>query len=335
MAKTTVADLIQTPMFADYFRQAMIEQSTLIKSGIAAIDERIAQRARAAGVTGKTVTLPFFNSLDGASDDEVLTEDTALTPEKIDADADVAPICRRGKAFSATDLSADLSGQDPMAAIAAQLADYWNKMRQKRLVKVLEGVFAANATTYNASTAPYGNNSDLVLDLSAASMGKTDIMLGAQLLGDRKLELTAIAMHSAVETYLSGLDTNAGLYRASQGPATLPSYNGRGIIVDDTMPYNPSTGVATLYLFGRGAVALNDVPEKVPFETDREKLKGNDILISRIADICHLRGYAWNPGSTSIADGGPTNTQLATAALWKRVYPQKAIRCVKLVVKCA
>ena len=320
---TKIADLIQNPMFLEYFQRDMVERSNLLQSGIAGTDPVIAARAAAAGVSGKTVDMPFFNSLDGASDDEVLAEDTALTPDKIDANKDVAVICRRGKAFAVTDLAKDLSGEDPMAAISNHLAAYWNKMRQKRLMKVLDGVFGRNVAN---------DSSSLVLDLSANTMGKSDIMLGAQLLGDRKSELTGIIMNSAVETYLAGLDTNASLYRASDAAAVLPRYNGRDIVVDDNCPYNPSTGVTTIYLFGRGAVALNPVPEAVPFETDREKLKGNDILISRIADICHLRGYKWTGTPAGVT---PTNAELGTASNWSRVYESKEIRCVKLVAKIA
>ncbi len=323
MAMTKIADLIQNQMFTEYFQREMLEKSKLLKSGIAASDPVIAARCAAAGVSGKTVDMPFFNSLDGATDDEPLAEDTALTPDKIDANKDVAVIVRRGKAFAVTDLARDLSGTDPMAAISSHLALYWDKMVQKRLMKVLDGVFGANAAADNGS---------LIADLSANTMSKSDIMVGAQLLGDRKTELTGIVMHSAVETYLAGLDTNAGLYRASDAAAVLPKYNGRDIVIDDNCPYDASTGVTTLYLFGRGAVALNDVPEAVPFETAREELKGNDVLISRRADICHLRGYKWTGTASGVT---PTNAELGTAANWARVYDPKEIRCVKLVVKIA
>lgn len=323
MAMTQIADLIQNPMFTEYFQRDMVERSNLLRSGIAGTDEVIAKRCAAAGVSGKTVDMPFFNSLDGANDDEVLAEDTPLTPDKIDANKDVAVICRRGKAFAVTDLAKDLSGEDPMAAISNHLAAYWNKMRQKRLMKVLDGVFGRNVAN---------DSSSLVLDLSANTMGKSDIMLGAQLLGDRKSELTGIIMNSAVETFLAGLDTNASLYRASDAAAVLPKYNGRDIIIDDNCPYNASTGVTTIYLFGRGAIALNPVPEAVPFETDREKLKGNDLLISRIADICHLRGYKWTGTPAGVT---PTNAELGTASNWSRVYQPKEIRCVKLIAKIA
>ena len=321
MAMTKIADLIQNQMFLAYFQREMLEKSKLLKSGIAASDPVIAARCAAAGVSGKTVDMPFFNSLDSATDDEVLAEDTALTPDKIDASKDVAVIVRRGKAFAVTDLAKDLSGEDPMAAISSHLALYWDKMVQKRLMKVLDGVFGSNAANDGGS---------LVADLSANAMGKSDIMIGAQLLGDRKTELTGIVMHSAVETYLAGLDTNASLYRASDAAAVLPRYNGRDIVIDDNCPYDAATGKTTIYLFGRGAVALNDVPEAVPFETDRERLKGNDILISRRADICHLRGYKWVGSPAAVT---PTNDELGTAANWTRVYDPKEIRCVKLVVK--
>ncbi len=323
MAMTQIADLIQNQMFTEYFQREMLEKSVLLQSGIAASDPVIAARCASAGVSGTTVDMPFFNSLDSASDDEVLAEDTALTPDKIDAAKDVAVIVRRGKAFAVTDLARDLSGEDPMAAISAHLVDYWNKMVQKRLMKVLDGVFGRNVAA---------DGSSLVLDLSANTMGKSDIMLGAQKLGDQKAELTGIVMHSAVETYLAGLDTNASLYRASDAASVLPQYNGRQIVVDDNCPYDAGTGKATIYLFGQGAIALNDVPEAVPFETAREELKGNDILITRRADICHLRGYKWNGKAAGVS---PSNAELATASNWARVYDPKEIRCVKLVVKIA
>ena len=69
MSMTTIADLIQNPMFLEYFQRDMLERSNLLQSGIAATDPVIAARAAAAGVSGKTVDMPFFNSLDGASDD--------------------------------------------------------------------------------------------------------------------------------------------------------------------------------------------------------------------------------------------------------------------------
>lgn len=328
MAYTAIADLIKHDAFAQYFTQAMLERSTLFKSGIATADPTIARKCAEAGFGGEFVSLPFFNSLDVSDGhaEQTLAEGTDLVPDKVTASKDRAVIIRRGKAFGANDLAADVAGADPMRVVAEQFADWWNARNQKRLMSVLAGVFARNVAS---------DDSSLVLDISgeegeAAILSKDTIMLAAQLLGDRKLDLTAVAMHSMVETFLASMDTNAGLYRASDAAATLPKYNGRDVIVDDNCGYNPSTKVVELYLFGRGAVAYNPCPVKVPFEADRNPLinGGQDYVVSRTANICHLRGYKWNSASAN-----PDNSALATGSNWAKVYDVKDIRCVKLIAK--
>lgn len=338
MSYTALANVIQNKAFAQYFARAVLDRSPFFKSGICVADPVIQQKCNEAGFGGSFVNLPFWNSVATSTVEQRLDE-TDITPQNITAGQDVAVIMRRGQAFGANDLAADVAGSDPMKVIADQLADYWNSRKQAALMAVLKGVFAHNVAT---------DSSDLVLDLTqeetAANqkLTKDSLLLAAQLLGDRKTELTAVAMNSMVETYLAGLDTNAGLYRASEGAATLSKYNGRDIIVDDACGYNPTTKVAEIYLFGRGAVAFNDCPVKIPFEVGRNALTagGQDFLMSRLAFICHLRGYKWN-----VTDVNPNNTKTGTkgqsgyiaglddAGNWSRVYSAKEIRCVKLIAK--
>ena len=317
MAITKIADLVQHAEFAKYVNQAMIAKSALIRSGIAAPDPVIANKVAAGnGLEGKTLSLPALKSLDWERED-------------------VAAVHFRRHTFGVSDVAAIMTGADPMAHIASQFADYWNAQNQKILLKTLEGVFAANATAYNASTAPYGNGGDAIFDITgesgnAAVIDKDTIMLAAQLLGDRKADLTGIMMNSAVETVLAGLDTNAGLYRASEGPGTLAKYNGRDIIVDDACPYDASSKVATVYLFGKAAVALNPLPVPHPFEYQRDAAKGSDYLHSWVREIIHLRGWKWNGTPSGLA---PSNSELATAANWLRVFEKKRIPCVALKCK--
>ena len=338
MAQLTLADLIQHQEFTKYFNQQMLAKSTLIKSGIAAEDPVIANKiAQGSGFEGKTLDMPSLESLDNASDSEVPVEATGATADKVGAVQDTAVVLFRRTKFAVTDVAAIMSGTDPMAHIASQMVPDWDKQHQKMLLAELKGIFAANATEYNADTAPFGNGGDAILDITgeagnAAVMDKNTIMLAAQLLGDHKADLTAVAMNSVVETYLAGMDMNAGLYRASDAPDTLAKYNGRDIIVDDTVPYDAENKVATIYLFGRGAVAWNQLPVPHPFETDRDKDKAIDYIHSWVRQIIHLRGWKWNG---TMAGLGPTNAELETAAKWKRVYDMKRIPCVMLKCKLA
>lgn len=328
MAATVLQDIVFNNAFALYFHRAVTELSALVQSGIAAVDPRIAALCAEAGFGGKTVNLPFWNALDG--DDEVLSDTDDLTLNPLTAGQDVAVILRRGKAWGANDLAVEIAGDDPMKTLADKLANYWNRRRQKTLFSQLTGVFANNVAA---------NNGDLVLDISGetgddALLSKDTLLYAAQLLGDAKGALTAIAMHSMCETVLNTGNTG-DLFKPADSPAALPTYNGRKIVMDDGCPYDPATKVADIYLFGEGAVALNPVPSKNAMETGRAPLGGTDLLVTRHAWISHLRGIKWNPAQGVPAGATPTNAELADGANWSRVYDKKEIRIVKLRCKLA
>ena len=326
-AAMKIADVVTNTAFAKYFRQKLAEKSALIRSGVVSSDPALAALIAAnGGVGGTTVNLPFWNDITGV--DEVLSETVALTPAKIAAGQDVAVCLRRGKAWSVSDLAADFACDDPVAAIADRIADYWSRRRQAAVFSVLKGVFADNVANDGA---------DLVLDISGemgddAVLNKNTLNMGAQKLGDAKELLVAVAMHSMAEARLNEVGGTSYIARAADNPASLSRYNGRAIIMDDSVPYDAATGIATIYLFGAGAIALNDVPSKVPFESGRDILSSMDVLASRNAWIAHVRGIKWKG---TAAGATPTNAELELAASWDRVYEQKAVRAVAIKCKIA
>lgn len=321
---TAVKDIVYSDAFGEYVRQLSTQRSALVKSGVVAPDPAIEQACKDAGYAGKLVNLPYWGDLEG--EDEVLEDGTALTSAKLVAKQDVAVILRRGKMWGAGDIAKRIAGSDPLGNLAALIVDYWNRRKQTALFSVLKGVFAANVQA---------DKSDLVLDISglegaAANINQDAILTAAQKLGDAKQGLTAIAMNSAAETALLKLDGAATGFRPSETPGGLSTWNGKSVIVDDQCGFDSMSGKAELYLFGAGAVALNDCPVEYPLEADRDKKGGVDYVITRQSFICHIRGYAWN--GTAVGSS-PTNAELEPNSAWTRVYPQKAIRAVKLIAK--
>lgn len=327
MAITKLSDVVSAASmaaFTAFYRKAYEEASPLIKSGIAATDPLIAARCAQAGFGGKTVNMPFWGDLDG--EENVSSDSGDITVDKISASQDVAVITRRDKAFGVTDLAVDLAGDDPMAWIASRIGAYWAKRDNIKVINTLKGIFTSG-----------GAGENLVYDISggagsAAVLDKDTMIWAAQKLGDKKSNLTAVAMNSAAEAFLSSLDAQSTLYRPSEAPGKVATYNGKAIVMDDNLGFNTSTKVAEIYLFGAGAVALNDCPSKTPFETGRDPLKngGQEYIVSRHAGIAHVRGIKW----VGTPDGAtPTNAELATAASWSKVYADKDIRVVKLVCK--
>ncbi|MDU4726388.1 major capsid protein [Clostridium sp.] len=308
---TRIQDVIVPEVFNPYVVQRTAELSKLIRSGIVVPNPELDKLASAGG---KLINMPYWNDLNG--DDEVLSDDGALTPSKITAGRDVAVLLMRGKAWSVNDLAKALSGDDPMKAIGDLVAEYWVRMEQKTLFKTLEGAFKASNSNTN------------VHDISALEADNTftgvTFIDAKTKLGDSADKLTAIAVHSAVFASLEKQNLIEYIPN-SQGIIEFPSYLGKAVIVDDGCPKDGD--VYTTYLFGQGAIGRGEGAAPVPTETDRDSLAGDDILINRRHFILHPRGIKFK--NASVAGDSPTNAELAAADNWERVYESKNIRIVQ------
>lgn len=326
MAKVKLSDIIEPSVFAPYTLERSTELSRLIQSGLVVNDPEFNELASGAG---KTINMPYWNDLDG--DSEELSDSNALTPAKIQAEQDVAVKHFRGKSWAANDLAKYIAGDDPMARIADRVAAYWNRDMQKTiLLNSLSGMFgtALADTHVNDIAGETGNTAT-----DAQLIGSDAVIDTAGLLGDHWDRIVALAMHSKPFQRLQKL----GLIETEQLQDQNISINrflGREVIVDDTMPKvaGGTNGFKyTTYLFGEGSVGLGNsssLAADEAIETDRDKLAGDDILISRRHFIMHPRGVAF---TGSVAGATPTAAELATAGNWTKRYDDKNIRVLKLV----
>lgn len=324
MAKTQIADVIEPAIFHPYVILESNKLSKLFGAGLISQDPKIAESAKAGG---RTVNMPFWQALSGA--DEVLSDSAALTPGKVTADQDVAVLHLRGKAWAANDLAEVAAGSDPMKAIATMAGAYWAERMQVLLVAMLKGIFGAGgalADTHVQDIAIEAGNS-----ATADNLFSADAMINALFkLGDREADLQAIMVHSKVYQRMRVLDL-IEFVPDSKGAASIPTYQGRRVIVDDeTLKVAGATNGFKYYsfLFGPGAIGYGEGTPPVPVETDRDSLAGDDILIHRRRFILHPRGVKW---TGSPAGAAPTNTELETVGNWAQAYPDRDIKIIALV----
>ena len=357
---TKIADVIVPEVFTPYVIEKTAEKSKILTSGIAVANPKLDELVSRGGIT---IQMPFWKDLSG--DDEVLSDQRALTPGKIGAGKDIAPLLLRGKAWGANDLAGALAGSDPMAAIGDRIADYWSRQEQKILVSALKGIFSAESMKNH------------ILDKSSEGITGEIILDGKQLLGDSADQLQGMLVHSAVYTELQKqnlIEYVSGNIGPSGSPIQIPTYLGYTIITDDGMPTekvykkstdtsvqsgktyytesggvytevseptgNPSSSnyyeadgyVYTSYLFARGVVGRGSgTPvDWVPTETDRDSLAGEDIIINRIALVIHVYGVKWKGEPADEDDTTPANSDLEIGTNWERVYEDKNIGIVAI-----
>ena len=310
MAVTKIADVVVPELFTPYVIERTAEKSRILQSGIAVANPKLNELVTAGGVT---MQMPFWKDLQG--EDEVLSDNTPLTPNKVGSGKDIAALLMRGNAWGTNDLAGALAGDDPMDAIVDLVADYWARKEQKTLLSVLKGVFANDSMQ------------DHVLDRSTEGIESGVILDGKQLLGDAADQLQAVMMHSAVYTDLQkqkAIEYNE-VVDPNGNSIKIPTYMGYAVVVDDGMPKEGD--VYTTYLFARGVIGRGEgTPvSMVSTETDRDSLAGEDYLINRRAFVLHPFGIKWKGTPAGVT---PSNAELATGENWERVYESKNIGLV-------
>jgi hypothetical protein len=311
-----LSEIIVPEVFNPYVDVYTTEQSRIRQAGIV---------GTVPGITfpdgGVAVNMPFWDDLKGES--EVLEIGKALSPERIIAGQDIAVIHTRGKAWTDADLTETFTGSDPLGAIARKVGGFWARDEQNVLLATLKGVFSSTSMEDN------------ILDISDVSgaggrISRNSLIDAISLLGDAGANLTGIVCHSAVMYDLAKkelLDAKINIGDTNTAPE-FATYLGRQVIYDDGCPIETITGgakVYTTYIFGNSAIGFAPGNPKVPVGTQRDELKGEEVLVNRKHFVMHPRGVKWKG---TFSGTTPSNVVLANGANWERVYEQKNVRIV-------
>ena len=366
MAETTYSNMQIVPeKFSQYTLDRTTELSALVNSGIATADSIVSGLINGTPEGGRFIMLPFYNALDG--EDDVFSE-SDVSIGNVTTDASHATLLMRQRGWGATDLAHVLGGDDPMAAIANLVSDWWLKKEQAIYLSILKGILDPTS----------GALKDHVNNISGGSGTAACISDGAtldtkQLLGDHYTSLGMVFMHSAVYTYLqkNGMITRNPIFDPSQSAVEMERYLGYRILIDDGMPVydyvkDNSTGTITIdadnlaqyqarcldtlvatdkvkaaenpiydtYFLGAGAFIRQDGAPSgfIGTETFRDPIGAKNYFINRRCMVIHPRGLSWNTEAT-YPDGiyYPNNTMLATPANWslKTDHKKVPIACLR------
>jgi hypothetical protein len=332
MAKTSVADIIIPTVFERYVIERTAELSRFGESGIIEMAPEFDELAAGGG---REVKMPFWKDLTATR--QLLSDSASLSVNKITSEQDIARIHNDAQVWGVNHLSKALSGDDPMQVIIDLVADYWARTDEGLVISALKGMFAAGSMAANLLAI---HSESVAGQSSSTKLNGSTFVDACTKLGDAADRLTAVAMHSATEAALRKLDL-IDFLPDSEGKSQLRAFQGRRVVVDDSLPTRAGTTdgtVYTTYLFGRGAFAKGVAPldgEPVQggvgtagVEIARQPLESDTILINRRRYILHPRGVKFT--SASVAADSPTNAELETGSNWTRVWEAKNVRLVAI-----
>ncbi len=328
MAVTQLSDLTFGQNFQAYNVQRSLRLNAFASAGVLVRDPALDAMAAEQGFLHN---LPFYNAL--ANDEPNASTDSAsdiAVPKKITTGAELARTLARNQGWSAANLAAAFVAPDPLTVIGDQVGDYWAGVQATTLLKICQGILADNIAN-DASDMLYGVATDASGAIADAELFSSDVMIeAAQTLGDRKMTVTAIAVHSKVHSRMQKIGALVDHYDPQTGSLMFQSFDGKRVIIDDDMPVTQGTNrkTYTSILFGAGAFRYGYGDPKVPNEIESAPAQGNgegiQTLWNRRHEIIHPTGFAV-AGTQVSSQTSPTYAALVTASNWDRKYERKRI----------
>ena len=323
------------------------KRNDLIKSRALKGNEQIRQAFSSQTGTAYA-TLPMKGLLEGAP----LNYDgkTDITSERTTTFERSVVVWGRSKAWTEDDFSTDITGgTDFMDNVAAQVSGWWDDVYQDVLLAVLKGIFAMtgakNLEFVNGHTcditAVAGEDKD---GNPLSYVGPTTLNTAIQKAsGDNKSKFTIAIMHSTVATNLENMRLLSYMkYTDADGiqrDLAIGTWNGRAVIVDDSMPvehvdaveesgtagqegYVPAVAAYdkfTTFVLGDGAIDFEKIGAEVPNEMQRDpKTNGGETTLYTRDRACYAPyGISYTKKRQSTLS--PTNEELANGENWTLV----------------
>lgn len=250
-----------------------------------------------------------------------------------------------GRAIVGTekDFTKDLiPGLNPLDQIASKFADRWDDINEDTIIAILKGIFASTKT----GAKKFAEEHTFEVDGTITETAIYDATQKA--CGDKNKKFRLAIMHSKVATELAKKQLLEYIKytdeRGIQMNTNIAQWGDKTVFIDDAYTIDttePETPKYITYVLGEKLFKREPMPVDVPFERDREALKGGGTtnLISRERMVLHPFGFSYLKANQ--ATKSPTDLEFADGANWElmqnsdgtKFFPHKFIPVCKIVSK--
>lgn len=330
---TRISDVIVPEVFNAYMAKDTKQVMAFYNAGVLRPDADLASKLAGGG---RTFNVPFWRDLDDTESDTASDDpDSYATPGNVTASKDVALRQVRTRGWSTANLTAELAGSDPMQRISSRAGAYWGRQFDDVAIATAQGVFASNAL-YDGGDMIHDISTDAPGNLAPGNLVSTEaIAATVQTMGDAKRELNLIVMHSVVHTRLTNLQL-IDFRPDREGTQWIETFQGYRIHVSDRVPVIQGDNHFRYhnYIFGANAFGWAEHDVEKPVETKSDPAAGDgmgvETLWTRRQFAMHPYGIKWD--DQVVSGLFPTNAELALAQNWRRVYPERKMIPMALLI---
>lgn len=347
MPFTSLSNVVDIDIYRDLETEISPELTAFFQSGVAVGGQYFDDLANSDGNLKEII---FWRDLNANVEPNYSSDQNVdSNPQNNEQAIQHAYKAHMNQSWGAYDLTRKIqTGQDAMRVIRNLTDLYWTRQWQRRVIAMLIGVYNANvAGNFVAGAAIPGVAGDMITNIARTTAGtvgagnlfsRSAMTQAAFTMGDAVDGLVAIAVHSVI--YQNMVDNDdIDFIRDRLGTFSIPTYMGKVVIVDDSMPViaNAVTGENDYIsiLFGTEVVGYGQAEDINPVEIYREPTKGHgggrEQLIERPIMLLHTLGHT-NLNATSSGNSGfQTLADLQLASNWARTHARKNVPLAYLV----
>ncbi len=324
---TRLSDIYNPLTFVRRAQEAQTRLNAFRASGIAVADPILQAALNGGGNQGDiNIYGPLATGEPRYSNDD--PTDTNTTHGNISNKTQKWRSAQRNQSWSLMDLARELADSDPIGAITDRVGAFWASDDETRLIQSLLGILADNVANDSGDMLVSVATDGIVPIADAERIDGNVVIDGMQTLGDHKMAVSAMAIHSAIHARLQKQELIQYM-RDSSSNIMFETYLGKRLIVDDSLPAVQGVNriTYTSILFGPGAVLTGNGKVENPSELERDPDSGNGAgetkLYSRVNDVFHPNGFSFL--SASVAGQSATYAELEVAANWDRIVARKTV----------
>lgn len=306
-----ISNLFVPSVVAPYIAAELSALNSVVRSGAAVVSSQM-NTMLAGGAS--TFTIPFWKEISASALVPTSDWETKAGVQKVSAGSQVGVrVLRALTPIALTEVEGLMTGADPVGAVAAQLANAHNTIRQSVLLAMLGAVTGVDSG--DAGTA-----ADLAYDGTAGVFSASSLIKGVQAVwGDRgSVRGNTLLMTSLTYSTLQLDELNSSVGSRAGIDVGFGTFLGNTVIVDDTVP----TGKT--YVIRPGGLGFGTASLAVPFEIQRDASAGNggggEALFSRDLFSYHVAGTSF---TGSFTGEHATDAEIATASKWSLVKDKK------------
>jgi hypothetical protein len=313
-----------TPVnWSPFIQEALVTTNNIFSQGFVEIDT-------SSIITngGKYFVRPYQDNLDTIDNPQKIIASTTLTPTTLSDFQENLVVCHVGDSYYETEYDRITRGSSGLDAAMVQRGEIVLKMLQNYMINVIRGVFAtelATSHTYDAT----GDGSGVFGTYAATKAAQTKF--------DEQMDIFDGYIMNSV-TFGELLIAGSAAYEfASDFSNTImqtgkiPTFLGKKVFINDTLCAVNGDGNYPVYMMSGKPLYLAWQKNVSVYEKFEPATGHGRYEVYWYADfVPAVKGLSWTAGTYD-----PAVADLATGTNWTKVFENKHIKMLKVIVKPA